>query len=135
MTTPRDPGEPSTREQLHTVGDDVSRLVHDELLLAREELAQTARRAGKGAGLLGAAAALGVLATGTSAALVLRLLDRMLPPATAAAAATALYGAGATIAARAGLAELRRARPLTPQRTMANLREDIETVTGAATRR
>jgi hypothetical protein len=129
MTAPTDPDRPaaerSTADLLQTLTKDLPRLVREEVQAARDELAGTARQAARGGGLLGAAAAFGVLAGCSSAVIVLRALDRYLPPVAASAVATTLWGAAAVTLARVGVAELRRAGPLVPQRTAENLRAHI----------
>ena len=50
---------PSVGELLGEVGSDLSELVRQELALAKAEVTQTATRAGKGVGMLGAAALAG----------------------------------------------------------------------------
>jgi hypothetical protein len=68
-----------------------------------------------------------------SAVAALRTLDRFLPPVSAAVVATALYGAAGAAAARAGIAELRRAGPLLPHRTLESLEADVEAVVKGVT--
>ncbi|RKS75274.1 putative superfamily III holin-X [Motilibacter peucedani] len=67
-----------------------------------------ARRAGKGAALLGGAGAMGALSLGTAAVLVLRVLEAVLPRRTAAFVATVLFGGAAAGLGAAGVAELKR---------------------------
>jgi Putative Actinobacterial Holin-X, holin superfamily III len=130
MTTPTP--NSSTGELLQALADDLRSLMHQELRSAREELAATAKSAGRGAALLGGAGVLGALTAGTSAALLVRALDRVLPRPLSALVAVAIYGAAAGGLAAAGIAELRRALPLTPQDTLTDLRQDLDAATGAA---
>jgi hypothetical protein len=105
---------------------DVSALVRDEIRAAQAELTGKARRAGRGGALLAGAGVLGTLATAGSAVFLMRALDRVLPPRTAAAVLTVLYAGGAAALGTAGIAELRRAMPLVPEETVTSLREDVE---------
>jgi hypothetical protein len=74
---------------------------------------------------------LGVLATGTSAVVLIRFLDRLLPPLTAAVVATGLLGGGAAVLARAGLEELKRVGPPVPERTIESVKADVAAVAEA----
>lgn len=118
-----------TADLLRTLTEDITRLVREEIQHAQNEMAGKARRAGKGAAMLGGAAILGALAAGASAAALVRSLDRVLPRSAAAALATGLYGGGAAALAVLGREEIRRAGTLAPTETVASVSEDL----GAAT--
>ncbi len=127
MTTP----EPSTADLVTRLTDEVGRLVRDELRLAQAEMTATARKGARGAALLGAAGVLGAMAAGTSAAFLVRLAERVLPPGAAALLATGALGGGAGVLAARGVQELRRLE-LVPQRALASVREDVAAATGPA---
>jgi len=60
-----------------------------------------------GVRLLGGSAVLGSMAAGSATALLIRLLDRRMPPTLSAAVTAAVLGAGASVMAQAGRARLR----------------------------
>ncbi len=130
----RDPAAASTGELLRTLTEDVRAIVRGELASARQEMTEKALAARPAAAMLGGAAVLGVLATGTSAVVVIRFLDRIFPPVTSAVAAAALLGGGAAALARAGLEELRRIGPPVPERTIESVKADVAAVTEATPR-
>ena len=130
MTESPPPASASTADLLQSLTDDLTTLVRDELAQARAELAGKARRAGRAAAMLGAAAGLGVLAVGTSSATLVRLLERRFSPPTAAALATLLYGGGAAALASTARQELRRVGSPVPERTVASVRQDVRAATG-----
>lgn len=111
-------GDPAsgTSELLTALGRDLRAVLQEELARLRGELGESLQDSRRAVLLLGGAAVLGALATGTSAALVLRVLTSFLPRPVAAAVATGLFGAGAAALARLGLAELRQARESLPTR-------------------
>lgn len=113
--------------------DDVRALVHQELRSAQDELALKARAASKGAAMLGGAAVLGALAAGTSAVMLMRMLEKVLPRTAAAIVATALYGGAAGLLAGTGIEEIRRVLPLVPEQTIEGLRADVRAATAEAT--
>jgi hypothetical protein len=129
MTSGTNDAEP---DPLRALSEDVRTLVRQELRHAQDELAGSAQRAAKAAGLFGGAAVLAALATGTSAMLLTRVLERFLAPATAAFVACALFGGGAGALAGAGVAEFRRARPLLPRETVERLRRDTRAAAQAS---
>jgi Putative Actinobacterial Holin-X, holin superfamily III len=127
----RDPADSSTGELLRTLTENVRSIVQAEVANARQEMTEKARDARPAAAMLGAAAVLGALATGTSAVVVIRFLDKIFPPLTSAVVATGLLGAGAAALARAGAEELRQIGPPVPERTIESLKADVATVTEA----
>src|SRR4051794_3323491 len=124
MTTPKPTGSDSagatgangsTGELMSALPEDVRPLVQQEVRNAQDELTGKARRAGKGAAMLGGAAVLGALAIGSSAAVLTRTLEKIFPRATAAFLTTAIYGGAAPAPANPGVGGLARAPPPPPQ--------------------
>ncbi|MEU9265418.1 phage holin family protein [Streptomyces sp. NPDC048251] len=119
----------------HTVGElvgqateQLSRLVRQELALAKHEFTEKGRRAGRGGGLLGAAGAFayaGLLAlAGTGVA----ALSLTLPVWAAALIVTAVLFVIAGVLAAVGRGQLRRAAPPTPEETLGSVRADVEEI-------
>ncbi|GAA3139708.1 phage holin family protein [Streptomyces rameus] len=128
QTRPAADGHPSTGELVGRATEQLSRLLRQEVALAKEELAEKGRRAGRGGGLLGAAGAVGyvgliVLAGAATAALWL-----VLPVWAAALIVAAVFFAVAALLAAAGRAQLRRAAPPAPEETLGSVRADVDTI-------
>ena len=121
-----------TSELLHTVASEVRSLVQSELTSARREITGKALRARPAMAKLGAAGVLGAMAAGTSAAVLVRVLDRVLPRTASALAATVLLGGAAAALAAAGREDLRRIGSLVPEQTVQNVKADAAAVTEAA---
>ncbi|WP_020121451.1 phage holin family protein [Streptomyces canus] len=122
-------------DEHHSVGElvgqateQVSRLVRQEVALAKEELAEKGRRAGKGGGLLGAAGAFayaGLLAlAGTSTA----ALSLVLSVWASALIVTAVLFVIAGVLAALGRSQLRRATPPTPEEALGSVKADVEEI-------
>ncbi|MCS0603252.1 phage holin family protein [Streptomyces sp. LP11] len=121
-------GHPSTGELVGRATEQLSRLLRQEVALAKEELAEKGRRAGRGGGLLGAAGAVGyvgliVLAGAATAALAL-----VLPVWAAALIVGAVFLAVAGVLAATGRAQLRRAAPAAPAQTLDSVRADVDAI-------
>lgn len=119
----------SGSEAIRGFVDTLRELLQDELRTAQEELTGKVRTAFEGVLLLGVGVVLGAMAAGTSAVVITRMLENVLPPTIAAAVATVILAAAAAVLAVMGLAQVRRALPLVPQRALDELREEIREVT------
>jgi hypothetical protein len=121
----------STAELVRLASEQVSRLVRDELRLARAEIQEKGKRAGIGAGLFtggGLIAAYGLAAL--LAALVLGLAVAM-PAWLAALIVGVLLFAVAGVLALIGRQQVRQATPPVPTEAARNIKADVETVTEA----
>ncbi|MER6420177.1 phage holin family protein [Streptomyces sp. NPDC001137] len=121
-------GHRSVGELVGQATEQLSRLVRQEVALAKEELSAKGRRAGRGGGLLGAAGAFayaGLLAlAGTGVA----ALSLVLSVWAAALIVTAVLFVIAAVLAVTGRAQLRRAAPPTPEETLVSVRADVEEI-------
>jgi uncharacterized membrane protein YqjE len=127
--------ERSIGELLTQLSQETTTLVRQELELAKAELTEKGKEAGKGAGMFGGAGLLGLLAAGALTACIIAALDTAMPLWLAALIVTVLWtGIGAVLAAR-GRKELQRAAPAVPEQTVETVKEDIQwakTQTGSA---
>lgn len=126
---------PETEEQLRErpIGDLVkqlagqtSTLVRQELDLAKAEMSQKATIAGKGAGLLGGAAVVGLLAAGALTACLILALSEVIPDWLAALVVALVMAAIAAVLALQGRNRIRAATPPVPEQTVETLKEDVE---------
>lgn len=106
------------------LSEQTSRLVRDELALAQVELKNTAKKAGSGAGLLGAAGVLALFGFGAAVATAIIALALLLPAWASALIVTALLFAAAGVAALLGR-QVQQVSP-TPERAVANVKLDVE---------
>jgi uncharacterized membrane protein YqjE len=112
-------------ELVKDLSQQTSTLVRQEIELARAELQQKGRVAGKGAGLMGGAAVAGLLALGALSAALIALLDKAMATWLAALIVMALWAILALALAQAGRKALKRATPPAPQ-TVETVKEDIQ---------
>lgn len=122
------PEDASAGELLAQATRQISELVHQELALAKAELADKAKNAGRGAGLFGGA---GVVAFYGGAALVgavVAALALMWPVWAAALVVGLVLLAAAGVLVLTGRKELGRAVPPVPTQTAASVREDVHEI-------
>jgi uncharacterized membrane protein YqjE len=120
-----DPRDSSIGDLLKQLSTETSTLVKQELALARAELAEHGKQAGKGAGMLGAAGYMAVL-FGVALTLFLVLaLGQFMDTWLSALIVTVVYGAIAAVLALRGKKEIQTATPPAPQ-TVETVKEDVE---------
>ena len=117
--------ERSVPELVKDLSSQTSTLVRKEIELAKAELQDQAKSAGKGTGMLGGAAVAGVLMLGALTATLIALLDDTMATWVAALIATALWAVIALVLAKAGQKALQRATPPGRQ-TVETVKEDIQ---------
>jgi hypothetical protein len=113
-------------ELLSRLSEETTRLVHQELDLAKAELSAKGRQAGAGAGLVGAAGALGLAALGALTACFILALNAVMPAGLAALIVTAVYGVIAAVLGLRGRARIMQAAPPIPEQTIETVKEDVK---------
>lgn len=125
---PPDRTDPSLPELLTQLSEQTSRLVRDELALAKVEMADKAKHAGVGIGLFSVAGLLGLYGLGLLLATAVLALALALPAWLAALIMTGLVLAAAGVAAIVGKKQVSTATPVVPQDTLDSVRQDVATV-------
>ena len=112
-------------ELVKELSSQTSALVRQEIELARAELQQTGKLAGKGAGMLSGAAIAALLALSALTAALIALLDKAMATWVAALIVMVLWAIVALVLAKAGQKSLKRATPPAPQ-IIETVKEDIQ---------
>jgi preprotein translocase subunit Sss1 len=120
----------SVGELMGDLSAQLSRLVRDEMRLAQKEFQQSAKHAGIGVGLLGAAGVLAFLGAASLIAAAIAAVSLALPVWAAALIIGAALLSAAGIAALLSKKQAGEAAPPAPQ-TTANVKEDIQQVKDA----
>jgi hypothetical protein len=113
-------------ELLRDLSQQTGTLVRQEIELAKAELTQKGKQAGAGAGMLGAAGAVGLLALGALTACFIAALQTAMATWLAALIVAVVYAAVAGALALAGRARIRRATPAAPEQTIETVKEDAQ---------
>ena len=113
-------------ELLKQLSEQTTRLVRQELELAKAELTQKGKQAGAGAGLFGAAGAIGFLALAALTTCFILALDAVMPAWLAALLVAVVYGVVAAVLALRGRAKVKQATPPVPEQTIETVKEDVE---------
>ncbi len=119
----------------HTVGElvgqateQLSQLVRQEIALAKTELTEKGKRAGKGGGMLGGAGAVAYVGLMALAGTGVAALSLVLAVWAAALIVTGVLFVIAGVLAMMGRAQLRRATPPMPERTIDSVKADVEAI-------
>jgi uncharacterized membrane protein YqjE len=115
----------STAELVKQLSNQLSTLIRKELDLAKVELTEKGKVAGKGAGMFGGAGVAGLLALGSLTALVVLLLDKAMDTWVATLLVTLIWGAVAAVLALAGRDRVRAATP-PAEETVETVKEDVQ---------
>jgi hypothetical protein len=125
-TEQRDLRDASFGELFKQLSEETSTLIRQEMALARAELQEKGKTAGKGAGMFGGAGALALLGAGALTAAIVLLLDKVMAVWLAALIVAVVYGAIAAVLAMRGKEEIQRATPPVPEQTIETTKEDVE---------
>ena len=120
----------SIGELITQLSAQTSRLVRDEMRLAQEELVQSAKHAGAGAGLFGTAGLLAFFGVGSLITAAVAALALVLPTWASALIVGAALLAAAGVAALASKRQVEEATPAAPQ-TVESVKKDIQEVQDA----
>ncbi len=113
-------------ELVKQLADQTSTLVRQEIELARAEVTQKGKEAGKGAGLFGGAGAVGLLGAGALTAGIILLLDLAIASWLAAIIVGLVYVAVAAFLGLKGRDRIQAATPPVPEQTVDTVKEDVE---------
>ena len=117
--------EPSIAELVKQLSEQTSRLAHQEVELAKAELAVKGKRAGQGAGMFGGAGVFGLYALGALTAAVILALATAVAGWLAALIVAAVYGAIAGVLALTGKNKVTAATPPVPEQATESVKEDV----------
>ncbi|HEY7620080.1 MAG TPA: phage holin family protein [Solirubrobacteraceae bacterium] len=116
----------SIGELVKDLATETSTLVRQEIDLAKAEMTERGKRAGKGAAMLGAAALVGLLAAGALTACMIAALDRAMATWLAALVVTVVYCAIAGALAMTGRKQMQEAAPPVPEQAIDSVKEDVQ---------
>jgi hypothetical protein len=118
--------ERSIGELFSKLSNETSTLIRQEMELARAELTEKGKEAGKGAGLFGGAGAVGLLGAGALTAGLILLLDLAIAAWLAAIIVGLIYVAIAAVLGLKGRDRIQAATPPVPEQTVDTVKEDVE---------
>jgi uncharacterized membrane protein YqjE len=113
-------------ELLKELSSQTTTLVRQELELAKAEMAEKGKQAGRGAGMFGGAGLFGLLALGSLTACVIAALATGIEVWLAALIVAVVYAAVAAVLALLGRQKTREATPPAPEQAIESTKEDVE---------
>jgi hypothetical protein len=123
---PDDQRRRPTGELLRDLSDETTRLVRQEIELAKAELTAKGRTAGAGAGMFGGAGLFGVFAFAALTTAIVAALATGMPVWLAALIVTVVYAAVAGALALAGRKKVGEASPAMPEQAIESTKEDVQ---------
>ena len=121
-----DPRDQPIGELLKQLSQETTTLVRQELDLAKAEMAEKGKKAGKGAGMFGGAGVVGFLALAALTAALILVLDTGMKAWLAALIVGLVYAAIAGVLALTGKKEVQQATPPVPEQTVDSVKEDVQ---------
>jgi hypothetical protein len=116
----------SIAELVRDLAEETNTLVRQEIALARVELSEKVRTAGKGAGMLGGAGVSALLSLGALSACAIALLATAIDHVWLSALIVALiWAAAAAVLGMRGRDEVKEAAPPVPEETVESVKEDV----------
>ena len=115
-----------TAELVRQLSDQTSRLIRQEMALARAELTVKGKQAGIGAGLFGGAGVFGLLALGALTAAAIAALALAMDTWLAALIVTVVWAAVAGVMALVGKNRVQEALPPVPENSVESMKEDVQ---------
>jgi putative superfamily III holin-X len=125
-STGQDLSDRSVAELLKQASDQTALLVHQELDLAKAELATKGKQVGLGAGMFGGAGLFGVYAFGALTAAIILALGLAITGWLAALIVAAVYGVVAGGLALQGKNKVKAGTPPMPEQTLHSVKADVQ---------
>jgi uncharacterized membrane protein YqjE len=122
-----------TGELVKQLSEQTSTLVRQEIELAKSELAEKGKAAGKGAGMLGGAGLIGLLALGALTACLVLLLAEAMDAWLATLIVAVVYAVVAGVFALSGRERMKEGMPPAPEQTVESVKEDVRWAKSRAT--
>jgi hypothetical protein len=116
----------STAELFKQLSEQTSRLIRQEMALAKAELSEKGKQAGVGAGLFGGAGVSGLFALGALTATAIAALSLAMDTWLAALIVTVIWAAVAGVMALLGRSRVRKALPPVPEHSVESVKEDVQ---------
>jgi len=118
----------STSELVQRASEQITRLVREEMALAKAELTEKGKHAGIGVGLFGGGGVLAIYGVGALIATLIIVFDLFLPLWLAALIVTVVLFAVAGILALLGKKQVTKATPPEPEGAVASVKADVDEV-------
>jgi hypothetical protein len=126
MAATNGPREATAAELVKQLSEQTSRLVRQEMELAKTELAIKGKRAGVGAGMFGGAGLVGLYAVGALVAAAIAALATAVDTWLAALIVGVVLAAAAGIVALMGKQKVQQAMPPVPEDSVESVKEDVQ---------